>query len=264
MSLEGKTAVITGGASGIGFATAEEFLKGGVSKIVILDLFEHLRADQESQLKSCNPGASIYYSKCDVSNKSNVEKAFRQDAVKWLGTIDILVNSAGILNEGDPAGCVAVNLTGLIECTLTAMDLMSKDKGGKGGFVVNISSIAGLEPMPFGVTYSATKFGVVGFTRSMGQELIFNKTGVKLMAICPGATDTTIYQNSRNSCLTFPWMLEYYDQLIQAFKTQKPEAVGKAVAKIITEGDNGAVWVSSEDKIVPVLYGTNSFLAGME
>uniref|UniRef100_A0A8D8HVL1 (northern house mosquito) hypothetical protein n=1 Tax=Culex pipiens TaxID=7175 RepID=A0A8D8HVL1_CULPI len=116
------------------------------------------------------------------------------------------------------------------------------------------------------------------------QELIFSKTGVKLMAICPGATETTIYQNSRNSCLTFPWMLEYYDQLIQAFKTQKfvdlfdllkqllkkcivnsrPEAVGKAVVKIITEGNNGAVWVSSEDKIVPVSYGTNSFLAGME
>lgn len=51
------------------------------------------------------------------------------------------------------------------------MDLMSKEKGGKGGFVVNISSIAGLEPMPFGVTYSATKFGVVGFTRSMGVSL---------------------------------------------------------------------------------------------
>lgn len=141
-------------------------------------------------MQSCNPRASIFYSKCDVTNKSNLAKAFHQDAVKCLGSIDILVNSAGILNESDPAGCVAVNLvssskqnlhqkisyfqikTGLIDCTLTAMKLMSTNNNGNGGIVVNISSIAGLEPLPFCVTYCATKFGIVGFTRSMGVRLL--------------------------------------------------------------------------------------------
>ncbi|EDS28982.1 alcohol dehydrogenase 2 [Culex quinquefasciatus] len=259
MLLEGKTAIITGGASGIGFATAEELLKNG--KILILDLCDSLSEEQESQLQSCNPKSSIFYSKCDVTNKSNVEKAFRQDAVKWLGSIDILVNSAGILNESDPAGCVAVNLTGLIDCTLTAMELMSRNNNGNGGIVVNISSIAGLEPLPFCVTYSATKFGIIGFTRSMGQQIIYNKTGVKVMAICPGATETAIYNNAEVSILSFPWMSEYIDQLILAYKTQKPEVVGKAVVKIITEGNNGSVWVVSEDLINPVTFKSNKFAA---
>ncbi|XP_039429106.2 alcohol dehydrogenase 2-like [Culex pipiens pallens] len=127
------------------------------------------------------------------------------------------------------------------------MELMSRNKNGNGGIVVNISSIAGLEPLPFCVTYSATKFGIVGFTRSMGQQIIYNKTGVKVMAICPGATETAIYNNAGISILSFPWMSEYIEQLILAYKTQQPEVVGKAVVKIITEGNNGSVWVVSED-----------------
>uniref|UniRef100_A0A8D8KPP9 Alcohol dehydrogenase 2 n=2 Tax=Culex pipiens TaxID=7175 RepID=A0A8D8KPP9_CULPI len=143
------------------------------------------------------------------------------------------------------------------------MDLMSRDKDGKGGVIVNISSIAGLEPMPFWVTYSAAKFGIVGFTRSLGQEMIYNKTGVKLMTICPGATETAIYNTAGTSILTFPWMFSYGDQLCKVFKTQKPEAVGKAVAKIITDGDNGSVWIASEDQIIPVTFQPNKFLAKM-
>uniref|UniRef100_A0A8D8P9J0 Alcohol dehydrogenase 2 n=3 Tax=Culex pipiens TaxID=7175 RepID=A0A8D8P9J0_CULPI len=165
------------------------------------------------------------------------------------------------------------------------MDLMSRDKDGKGGVIVNISSIAGLEPMPFWVTYSAAKFGIVGFTRSLGQEMIYNKTGVKLMTICPGATETAIYNTAGTSILTFPWMFSYGDQLCETFKTQnyaenieilygflclkhihgrsRPEAVGKAVAKIITDGDNGSVWIASEDQIIPVTFQPNKFLAKM-
>ncbi|XP_053686638.1 alcohol dehydrogenase 1-like [Sabethes cyaneus] len=249
MPLKNKTAVITGGASGIGFATAEELLKNGVSKILLIDLNDSLA--QKAQLLTCNREAEIFYAQCDVSNKLQLEKTLRQDAVQWLGSIDILVNSAGVL-EGDPTHCIGVNLIGLIECTFIAVDLMSKENSGNGGAIVNISSTAGLEAYPIASVYTASKFGVTGFTRSLGTDLMYNQTGVKVVAVCPGATDTRMMRESGNRMCTFPWMMPVARELLEKFNLQQPSAVGRCVVKAITEGGPGSIWIASDDKIIPV------------
>ncbi|KAL1391621.1 hypothetical protein pipiens_001318 [Culex pipiens pipiens] len=90
--------------------------------------------------------------------------------------------------------------------------------------------------------------------------MIYNKTGVKLMTICPGATETAIYNTAGTSILTFPWMFSYGDQLCETFKTQKPEAVGKAVAKIITNAELSSQY-HAQDSLGQYSYGYNGGLS---
>ncbi|XP_058832017.1 alcohol dehydrogenase 2-like [Topomyia yanbarensis] len=251
MLLSNKTAVITGGASGIGLATAEELLKCGVSKILLLDLGTTLNSAQETHLKAHNPNATVFYAQCDVTNKTRLETILRQDAIQWLGSIDILVNSAGIF-DNDPARCIGTNLIGLVDCTFIAVDLMSKTKSGNGGVVVNISSIAGLEPSPLCAVYGASKFGVTGFTRCLGSEALYNETGVKVVAICPGATNTNIL----NAALSDAAALK----MLEKMTVQEPSVVAKCVVKVITEGETGSVWVASDNKIAQVHFEANKFL----
>ncbi|XP_058832016.1 alcohol dehydrogenase 2-like [Topomyia yanbarensis] len=259
MSLSGSTAVITGGANGIGFATAEELLKNGVSKILLLDLTTDLDPTQYAQLKAYNPTASVFYAQCDVTKKPQLEKTLRQDAVQWLGSIDILVNSAGVF-ECEPARCIGTNLIGLIDCTLIAIDLMTKEKAGNGGFIVNMSSIAGLEPYPVAAVYAASKFGVTGFTRSLGTELMYNQTGVKFAVICPSATDTNLLKTAGDNAFTFPWMEATARKLLKKFTVQKPSAVAECIVKVITEGETGSIWISEAGTMRQIKCDTNKYI----
>ncbi|XP_055610290.1 alcohol dehydrogenase-like [Uranotaenia lowii] len=258
MALSGKTAIITGGARGIGFATAEELLKSGVEKVLILDVGQSLDPARENTLKLINAQASIFYSQCDITDKSALEGIFRKND---LGRLDILVNCAGVLCEHDVARAVAVNLTGLIDCTMLAFDVMGKHKSGSGGAVVNIASIAGFEPMDLCAVYSATKSGVIGFTRAMGSKDVFEHTGIKVVAICPGGTDTDMVM-SKGECaikVTFPWLEAKQIALLEQIPLQKPSAVGKAVVQAVLTAQPGSIWISNEDKVTPMHYGENTF-----
>ncbi|XP_055609921.1 alcohol dehydrogenase-like [Uranotaenia lowii] len=257
MALSGKTAIVTGGAKGIGFATAEELLKSGVESILILDVVQRLDSVRENTLKLINPQASVLYRQCDVTNRRSLEDNFRQNL---LGSIDILVNCAGIVDEHDSARTIAVNLTGLIDCTMLAFDVMGKHKSGSGGTVVNIASIAGIEPMDMMATYSATKSGVIGFTRAMGSKDVFEHTGIKVVAICPGGTDTELLHSKCERRVTFPWMEAKHIALIKRLPLQEPSAVGRAVIQAVLTAEPGSIWVCSEDKITPMEYGKNKYI----
>ncbi|XP_055604393.1 uncharacterized protein LOC129752646 [Uranotaenia lowii] len=262
MSLVGKTAVITGGASGIGFAAAEELIKSGVEKILILDIGQSLDSRKEGALKAHNKKASIFYAQCDVTDKTVLEKRLRQDALKLLGSIDILVNSAGIFAENNPTRTVAVNFMGLIDCTLIAIDLMGKHKSGSGGAVVNISSVAGIEPADFGAVYSATKYGIVGFTRALGSKDVFERTGVKIVAICPGSTDTGLFDEFKQESfsVTFPWLKAKQMAVMDQTFLQPASAVGKGVVQLVNGAESGSVWISKDNKILAVNFVPNEHL----
>lgn len=258
--LRGQRAVITGGARGIGFGIAEELLKSGVSKVSILDLGDHLHETKKTYLMTYNPEADIFYSQCDITDKQRLEKVLRQDAIQWLGSIDIFVNCAGVIDELDPARCIAINLTALINCSMIALDLMTKEKQGRGGTIVNIASVAGLEGIPCMATYCASKSGVIGFTKSVGVEPVFDLTGVKMMAICPGATETDMYKQSVKISYSFPALSPIIDQLLQSMPLQPPTAVGKAVVQTIIGGKKGSVWISANDCVTEVQYDSMKFL----
>lgn len=99
-----------------------------------------------------------------------MEETFKKIATNF-GQIDILVNSAGIFKDSDIETTLNVNLKGFIESSLLGLSLMTKEGEGNGGFIVNIPSVTGLNPTYVFPIYSATKFGVTAFTRSMGVNI---------------------------------------------------------------------------------------------
>ncbi len=186
---EGRSAIVTGGASGIGLCAAERILAEG-GKVSIWDQNQP-RID--ALLAKLGPKASGVA--LDIADYAAVEKAaLRSEAT--LGKIDILICSAGIagLNEqvvnypiDEWRRVIEINLTGLFYCNRAIAPLMLKNGYGR---IVNVSSIAGKEGNPTASAYSASKAGVIGFTKSLGKELA--KTGVVVNAITPATVDTPI------------------------------------------------------------------------
>ncbi|XP_050075439.1 alcohol dehydrogenase 1-like [Anopheles maculipalpis] len=247
MSLEGKNAAIFGGCGGIGLAIGQHLLKEGVKKLVILDMVQ-LSDENLERLKEHNRDAQILCIVCDISNRTELKQTLEKDVQGALGCIDILINSAGIVENEVPDKVVAVNLTGPINSCLIALNMMSRANGGKGGVIVNVSSIAGLEPVTFLPTYCATKHGIVGFTRSLGVQPVYHETGVKFVIICPGGTRTPMFANCR-SLYTEVKVLNKMFQELKSFKPQSPDVVADCVIQAIVKGENGSAWICNDGKI---------------
>jgi NAD(P)-dependent dehydrogenase (short-subunit alcohol dehydrogenase family) len=181
--IEGLRVLVTAGAAGIGLATASAFLREG-ARVHVCDVDE----DALSRLPATAPGATA--SVCDVSDAAAVARLFA-DATAALDGLDALVNNAGI--AGPTARCEAValadwrrtldvNLTGMFMCTQHAIPLL---KASANPSIANLSSAAGRFGFPLRTPYAASKWGVVGFTKSLSIEL--GEFGIRVNAILPGA-----------------------------------------------------------------------------
>lgn len=189
IDLGGKTAIVTGSGQGIGRGIAHALAKNGAN-VVIADVSDSiLQVAKEIEAQ----GASALSVKCDVTSKESVESAIKA-AFDRFGRIDILVNNAGIypfkpfaeMTENDWDRVFGVNMKGIFNCTKAVLPFMTRQKSGK---IVNISSIAGtVVGYSNLVHYSATKAGVVGFTRSLALEVA--KDGINVNAVAPGAIET--------------------------------------------------------------------------
>lgn len=183
--LQGKVAIITGGAQGIGKATAELFAKEG-AKIALWDLNEE--KGQETVSALIDLGAEAYFSPVNTADHPQVQKAAAAVVDKW-GQIDILINNAGITRDAtllkmEPSKwqqVIDVNLTGVFNCTHTVAPYMVEKGTGK---IVSASSVVGIYGN-FGQTnYVATKSGVIGMTKVWAREL--GPKGINVNAIAPG------------------------------------------------------------------------------
>lgn len=197
MRLENKVALITGGAAGIGKATAERFVEEG-AKVVICDVAEQV--GQET-VKTLGPDARFY--KVNVTSRQDVQ-AWVDDVFAKYGRIDVLVNNAGIvrdaqlvkvkdgvltgqMSEADFDLVISINLKGVFNCTQAVAPYMIKQGGG---VILNASSVVGLDGN-FGQTnYVATKAGVIGMTKVWAREM--GKYGIRVNAVAPGFTATEI------------------------------------------------------------------------
>ena len=187
--LKGKTAVITGGGSGIGKAVATIFSDNGAN-VVIADFSEENGKTAEQEIKNS------YFIKTDVSNPLNVEEMVNKTVDKF-GTVDILVNNAGLQHiakvEDFPVDkwnqLIGVMLTGTFLCTKYCVPYMKKNKWGR---IINTSSAHGKEASPWKAAYVSAKHGIIGFTKVIAKELAeFNITA---NSICPGYVLTPLVQ----------------------------------------------------------------------
>ena len=182
--------IVTGGANGIGKATALRFVAGS-AQVACLDM-------DEVALAEIGRIEGILALKADVTDTASVEAAIEQAAAQ-MGGIDGVVNAAGIdlqasledMTDAAWERLIAVNLTGPMKICRSATPHM---KAAGGGTIVNVSSGAGLQPLKFRSAYSASKAGLQMFSKALAMELA--EAGIRVNVLCPGAVETPLFRTS--------------------------------------------------------------------
>jgi NAD(P)-dependent dehydrogenase (short-subunit alcohol dehydrogenase family) len=185
-----KVAVVTGGSRGIGFSIAQALLAEGV-KVFICGRDQKTLDAALEKLRATAP-ANVDGTTADVSNYEDCRKLIRAVGERF-GGLDILVNNAGIgifkpidqLSVEDWDTTIHTNLSAVFYCCREAIPLMRK-RGG--GYIFNISSLAGTNPLPTGSAYNASKFGLNGFSEAMMQDVRYD--GIRVSYLMPGSVDT--------------------------------------------------------------------------
>jgi 2-dehydro-3-deoxy-L-rhamnonate dehydrogenase (NAD+) len=193
IDLNGRSAVVTGGARGIGFACSQRLLASGAR----VSLWDRAEAQLARAAKELQAGDRLQISVVDVADESSICKAAHAVAAEWK-KIDILINNAGITGPNKPTWdyepaewrqVIDIDLTGAY---LVARALLPGMIANGYGRIVNVASVAGKEGNPNAPAYSAAKAGLIGLTKSMGKELA--STGVIVNCVTPAAAKTDLFE----------------------------------------------------------------------
>jgi NAD(P)-dependent dehydrogenase (short-subunit alcohol dehydrogenase family) len=230
--LDGKLAIITGGGSGIGEATARVFADAGATVVVT-----GRRPEPLQRVATEIGGHAIT---CDVSDQADVKSLFAQ-ALKITGKIDVLLNNAGGPGPIAPVAevdmnawvaCMNINLVGAMYCLQESARIMTAQRSGS---IINMSSLMGIQGYPMRSAYTASKFALIGITEVMAREL--GPVNVRVNALMPGAVSG-----------------ENMDRILQ----KRSDAEGRPVAEIERENytDVAALkrWVTPEEVGRAALY----------
>jgi ketoreductase len=217
---EKRVALVTGATSGIGLAVAEGLASQGHRVFICARDAERVK-DTVTALTARE--LEVDGTTCDVTSKEDI-KAVVQAAVDRFGTIDVLVNNAGRAGGGVTADIPDELWFDVINTNLNSVFLMTREVLNAGGMraknrgrIINIASTAGKQGVVLGAPYSASKHGVVGFTKALGNEL--GPTGITVNAVCPGYVETPMAQGIRQ-------------RYAQAFQTTEEAILTKFQAKI--------------------------------
>ena len=189
INLDGKVALVTGSARGIGAAIAFKLAEAGCN-LVISDI--DADGSEATAAKIRDMGREAVAIQADVSKLDQADMLVKE-AIEKLGKVDILVNNAGItrdnlmmrMSEAEWDSVIAVNLKGTFNCTKAVMRPMMKQRSGK---IINISSVVGVMGNAGQVNYSASKAGVIGMTKSVAKEL--GSRNIQVNAVAPGYIET--------------------------------------------------------------------------
>ncbi|XP_071632086.1 15-hydroxyprostaglandin dehydrogenase [NAD(+)]-like [Temnothorax longispinosus] len=245
-NVENKTAIVTGAGSGIGYHITEDLLRKGVKKVAILDLPVARSYNATVTLQEKFGKERVSFFPTDVTNLAVYNETFKQ-VIKAFNGLDILVNNAGICNDSCIEQTFAINVVAVIRGSLLALDYIGKHKGGKGGTIVNIASMAGLGPFYACPVYCSSKHAVVGFGSSLERSYV--KTGVRILTMCPGFTETAMLAHDISKNLDFIdkdfiKFLENTDEIQKnIYNPQSAVHVAQSTVMAIQKGKNGSIWV---------------------
>jgi NAD(P)-dependent dehydrogenase (short-subunit alcohol dehydrogenase family) len=228
------TAIVTGGASGIGKALAEELARRGC-EVVLADLQIEKAQDVAAQIQTSGGRAKAL--KVDVTDFPSMERLVRETA-ESSGRLDYIFNNAGIA-----IGCTAnhysiedwnkiidINLRGVVNGIQAAYKIMIEQGFGH---IVNTASIAGLMPNPLGVAYGATKHAVVGLSKSLRVEAA--QMGIRVSVLCPGVIRTPILQGGKYGKILMNISDEKLCDMWEEFKPMSPDIFAKKVVNAIAK-----------------------------
>uniref|UniRef100_A0A672GFT0 15-hydroxyprostaglandin dehydrogenase [NAD(+)] n=1 Tax=Salarias fasciatus TaxID=181472 RepID=A0A672GFT0_SALFA len=244
--LKGKVAVVTGAAMGIGQATTELLLQKG-AKVALLDVNETAGNSAKEALDEEHGAESTLFLQCNVESDKDVKDAFRA-TVETFGGIDIVCNNAGILNEDNWEKALSTNLAGVIRVGFVALEHMNKLTGGRGGVIVNTASLAGLMPAPVFPVYSATKHGVVGFTRSMAAASVVLGYGIRFNALCPAIVQTNLLTTMEAQMGQFSTLYHLVEMTVRSGVLNASEVAEGALELLTDETKNGEALILKHDE----------------
>jgi NAD(P)-dependent dehydrogenase (short-subunit alcohol dehydrogenase family) len=228
--IDGRVAVVTGGASGIGQGIARTLADAG-ARVVIADL-DHTQAVRAAEAIGALPVT------VDVSDAASVS-ALAETAIAHFGAVDILVNNAGVgpqapiseMSLHDWRWLMGVNLWGVIHGVHAFLPhLLSRPRGGH---IVNVASMSALAPMPPLGGYAVTKSGVLALTEVLAQELQDARSRVHVTAVAPGPTRTRIAESLRHRTAGDSGGLREFDNKPAPGLWRDPGDVGRAVVEAI-------------------------------
>ena len=225
--LDGKVALVTGGASGIGRAAAVAFAQSGAS-VVVADIDEKGARGTVEEIERA--GARALFVRTDVSKEAQCARMVAA-AAETFSRLDIAFNNAGIMisfgeklhesTEEDWDRLMAVNLKGVFLCMKHELRQMLAQGGGA---IVNTASAVGLVGTPNSVTYPTAKHGVVGLTRCAALQ--YARSGIRINAVCPGLVETPITQRMREQEAGFD---EKRANFVPMGRISAPEEIAQAV-----------------------------------
>lgn len=237
LRLAGKVAIITGAGRGIGQATALKFVSEG-ARVVVCDLTPEWIQDTVEKVAAIGGEAMGYTA--DVRKIADL-RAMVDATVKRWGRVDVLVNNAGIVSDGQLKNMteeqfdnvIEINLKGVYNCTRAVVDQMLQQQSG---VILNASSIVGLYGN-FGQTnYAASKFGVIGMVKTWAKEL--GRKGIRANAVCPGFIETAIIQSVPER------VIRALEERVPMGRLGKPEEIANTFAFLASDEAsyiNGAV-----------------------
>ncbi len=209
MDLNGKVAVVTGGTKGIGRGIAEALVREGID--VCVSARSRNEIDETVRDLMALGKSRVTGIVCDVRIHAQIKSLFELTEIEF-GGVDILINNAGIgifapveeMSTEDFRAVLETNLFGVFYCCHEAIPLMKKHGGG---YIINISSLAGANPHPRMAAYNASKFGLNGFSEALMQEV--RHDGIKVSYIMPGSVNTEFGGDSPSD--TNSWQLQPFD-----------------------------------------------------
>jgi NAD(P)-dependent dehydrogenase (short-subunit alcohol dehydrogenase family) len=225
-----KIILVTGGTSGIGQATAELFGKRGATVIIAA---RRQKEGEEIIQKIAQNGTNSLFIQTDFSDRQSIADLFETIKTKF-GKLDFAFNNAGVISQAVPLHeldietwdhMLAVNLTAVFLCMKYELSLMVEQQSG---VIVNNSSVAGLIGSPMtGASYSASKFGVVGLSRTAAKEYVTQ--GIRVNAICPGFTTTPMVTDN------FPNIDTLTEQMVPMKRAAAPKEIAAFVAWLCSD-----------------------------